>query len=129
VTRARAIDSLTVVREGVATEVARRGDERPASYALHLSGWFRAPRDGMYEFALTSDDGSTLEVGDRLVVDNDGLHGAEEKAGMIALRAGRHPMTVRYFQAGGGAAFALRMRVDGGAWQPVDASMLVHRRP
>ncbi len=129
VTRARAIDSLPVERTGVVTEVARRGDERPASYALHLSGWFRAPHDGMYTFALASDDGSTLELGGRLVVDNDGLHGTEEKQGMIALRAGLHPIVVRYFQAGGGAAFSLRMRIDDGEWQPVDAAMLVHQRP
>jgi hexosaminidase len=82
----------------------------------------------MYEFALESDDGSTLSIGDRIVVDNDGLHGIEEKIGMIALRAGHHSITVRYFQGGGGAALGLRYRVDGGRWQPLPAEWLAHPR-
>lgn len=127
--RVRAIDSLGVVRTGVAASVARRGDERAEQYAVVLRGFLRVPADAMYVFGLSSDDGSTLEVGDRLVVDNDGLHGTEEREGMIALRAGLHPIVVRYFQAGGGASLALRMRTEGGAWESVPPGALAHRPP
>jgi hexosaminidase len=126
--RARAVDSLPLTREGVAPGVARRGDERPENYTLLLTGYVRVERDAMYTFALTSDDGSTMSVGDRVIVDNDGFHGAEEKMGMVALRAGLHPLTVRFFQAGGGAALSLRMRSGEGAWVPVQGAMLLHRQ-
>lgn len=125
--RALAVDSLPVTRAAVAPSVARLGDERAERYAILLTGFIRVSADAMYTFALTSDDGSTLSIGDRLVVDNDGLHGAEEKQGMVALRAGLHPVTVRFFQAGGGAALTLRMRVGDGPWQPVPEAMLLHR--
>ena len=85
------------------------------------------PADALYEFGLTSDDGSTLVVGESMVVDNDGLHGPEERTGMVALRAGAHPITVRYFQAGGGAELRLRVRAAGGAWQAVPAAWLSHQ--
>jgi hexosaminidase len=64
-------------------------------------------------------------IGDRVVIDNDGSHGAEERRGMIALRAGLHPLRVDYFQATGGAALSLRYRVGGGDWTPVPAGWLV----
>jgi hexosaminidase len=94
----------------------------PEQYALRLSGLMRVPTDGVYEFALVSDDGSTMHVDDELVVDNDGLHGAEERRGMVALRAGLHRVTVRFFQGGGGAALSLRVRIGDGEWMPVPSS-------
>ena len=84
------------------------------------------PEDALYEFALISDDGSTLAIGETLVVDNDGLHGTQERTGMVALRAGAHPMTVRYVQAGGGADLLVKVRVAGGAWQELPAAWLHH---
>lgn len=125
---AGAIDSLAAARDGVAMAVARRGDERAETYALRFSGFLRVPADGMYVFALESDDGSTLTIGDRLVVNNDGFHGPQEKTGMIALRAGLHPVTLRFFQGGGGAALALRVRVSDGPWASVPSEWLAHRR-
>jgi hexosaminidase len=99
--------------------VARRGDERAERYALKLTGYLRVPDDALYEFALTSDDGSRLDIGDRIVVDNDGFHGDEERTGMIALRAGLHPISVRYFQATGGASLSLRYRRGDEVWASV----------
>jgi hexosaminidase len=114
-----AIDTLPPTREAIVPGVARRGDERAERYAVKLAGYLRVPDDALYEFALTSDDGSTLEIGGQIVVNNDGFHGDERRTGMIALRAGLHPITVRYFQGTGGASLALRYRRGDGAWQDV----------
>ncbi len=102
-------------------------DERVKPFAAVFSGYLEVPEDAMYEFSLTSDDGSTLWIGDTKVVDNDGLHGAEERTGMIALRTGPHPIAVRYIQGGGGAVLRLRVRTGTGAWRDVPASWLTHR--
>jgi hexosaminidase len=122
----RAIDGLTVTREGVAERVERRSDETAERYALRLSGYLRVPDDGLYEFSLSSDDGSTLEIGGTRVVNNDGLHGDEARTGMIALRRGLHPIVVRYFQGGGGAALSLQYRRGDGAWVDLPASSFSH---
>ena len=81
--RVVALDTARVVRSGVVPSDAPRGHERAENFGIRLTGMIRVPADGLYEFALTSDDGSTLTVGGRLVVDNDDFHGAEEKAGMM----------------------------------------------
>jgi hexosaminidase len=121
-----ALDTARVVRTAVVMALERRGDERPERYGIRFSGYLRAPDDGLYEFALVSDDGSNLGIAGKLVVDNDGYHGAEEKTGMIALRRGLHPFVLRYAQATGGAALSLRVRRGGEAWRPVPADWLMH---
>jgi hexosaminidase len=105
---------------------ARRGGHRRAVRVAVRRLSHRARR-WLYEFSLSSDDGSTLEIGGSLVVDNDGFHGTEERTGMIALRAGAHPMIVRFFQGGGGAELILKVRRPGEAWQAVPASWLSRR--
>jgi hexosaminidase len=125
---ARGLDALTPVRQGVVDSVSPRGEPRPERYGMRFRGHLRVPEDALYTFSLTSDDGSTLAIGDAVVVENDGAHGPVEKSGMIALRAGLHPVTIRYFQGGGGAVLELRYRVGDGAWLSVPNSWLVHRR-
>jgi putative heme-binding domain-containing protein len=70
-------------------------------FALKFTGFLRTDSPGRYTFWTNSDDGSRLYIGNRLVVDNDGLHGMVEKRGSIELSAGLHPMTVTYFDNGG----------------------------
>jgi len=122
----RGIDALTPVRTSTAAVVALPDGPNPERYAMRFSGYLRVPTDGLYEFALASDDGSTMDVGGTRVVSNDGAHGEETRTGMIALRAGLHPVTVRYFQGGGGAALSLRYRRGNEAWSLVPAGWLVH---
>jgi hexosaminidase len=122
----RAIDTLPMTREAMVTNVKRKGDETAERYAIKLHGYINVPSDGLYEFALSSDDGSNLEIGERVVVNNDGLHGDEERTGMIALRKGLHPVIVRYFQGGGGSSLSLRYRLsEKDAWMPVPDTWFV----
>jgi len=67
-------------------------------YALRFTGYVDVPAEGNWEFYVSSDDGSCLAIGDRVVVDNDGVHMTAENRGFIPLKAGRHAITVTYFQ-------------------------------
>jgi len=71
------------------------------AFALELNGFVEVPSAGTWRFALASDDGSQLFVHDRLVVDNDGLHGDKRIEGSIELEAGLHPLRVLFFEKGG----------------------------
>jgi hexosaminidase len=119
----RSIDTLSGARESKVTSVALQPADTAERYAVRMTGYLRVPDDALYEFALSSDDGSNFEIGGQVVVNNDGLHGDEERTGMIALRKGLHPFVVRYFQGGGGASLALRYRRNAAqAWQIVPES-------
>ncbi len=94
--------------------------------AHRYTGLLRVPADGVYRFALTSDDGSRLLLGGEVVVDNDGLHSAETRVGVAALAAGWHTVTVEWFNKTGGADLSLKMGLVGGELAPVGAEALSH---
>ncbi|WP_430790277.1 family 16 glycoside hydrolase [Actinoplanes sp. G11-F43] len=83
------------------------------NFVTHALANLATPSAGSYRFRLTSDDGSKLWIGDKLVIDHDGLHGAEAKEGVIDLTAGSHPLRVEHFDAGGGQEVRLAWRPPG----------------
>ena len=58
---------------------------------LIITGYFNAPTDGVYTFALLSDDGSWLKIDGEIVANNDGPHAPQEITGQRALKKGLHP--------------------------------------
>lgn len=85
----------------------------PPAYSVEWSGFLVIDATGTYEFATISDDGSELEVADKVVVRNPGPHGPQEARGVIPLPAGIHTFRVRYQQLGGGFALSLKYGLQG----------------
>lgn len=95
------------------------------AYSVEWSGFLVIDEAGPYEFSTLSDDGSELEVADRVVVSNGGLHGPQEARGTIALDAGVHPFKLRYEQAGGGFTLAVRYAPAGRPLTEIPPSRLL----
>ncbi|MEQ1933149.1 MAG: alpha-L-fucosidase [Fimbriimonadaceae bacterium] len=70
---------------------------------LVFHGAIEIKATAMIRFSLNSDDGSRLYVDDKLVVDNDGLHGPATVVGDAPLAKGWHTIRVEYFNKTGGA--------------------------
>lgn len=81
-------------------------------FAIDYTGRFWISHPGLYRWALLSDDGSKLYIDDDLVIENDGLHPAQEQRGEGELREGMHRIRVSYFQ-GPRMDVALVFRVAG----------------
>jgi hypothetical protein len=75
------------------------------NYSIQWTGVMFIPISGDYQFTTISDDGSTLSVDDRLIVDNGGFHGLQERTGRVQLKHGFHALQIRYVQGGGAANF------------------------
>lgn len=71
-------------------------------FALRFTGMISVPKSGKYTFYIASDDGSRIYLNDKLLVNNDGLHGMAEKSAAVELPAGVHNLIVTYFDNGGG---------------------------
>ena len=96
-----------------------------AEYVCRIfSGHVRIPGDDLYIFALTSDDGSRLLIDDKVVVDNDGLHGTQERRSSAPLAKGWHKIKVEWFNKAGGAVLELRMGIPGGELNTIPSAML-----
>lgn len=81
---------------------------RKENFACLFEGFMEATADGYYIFGLSSDDGSRFYLGQKLLLDNDGLHtGDAFKSFVLPLQKGFYPVRIEYFQKGGGKSFNL----------------------
>ena len=100
--------------------------QQKENFAFRFSGFISVPKDGVYTFYLVSDDGSRFLIGERIVVNNDGLHGPQEMTGRLALRAGLHPLSAEFFQGSGGLEFSLEYSGPGMERQMIPPASLFH---
>jgi len=78
------------------------------NFAIKLEGFIYLEKDDNVLLQLSSDDGSKLWLNDRLLIDNDGLHGGDPMDVEVALRGGYHRLRLEYFQGGGGKGISLK---------------------
>ena len=74
--------------------------------------------------ATTSDDGSQLFINDNMIVDNSGIHGMEEKSGLVALAKGAHKIRITCFERDGGEGLQVGIQGPGLEKQKLPAGML-----
>lgn len=76
---------------------------------LVYTGYVECPADGIYTFALSSNDGSMLYVDGAALIDNDGPHGDKVLVAQRALAKGWHKLRVEFFDMNNGGSLYLRM--------------------
>ena len=87
-------------------------------FAIDYAGRFWVEQPGEYRFSLLSDDGATLELDKKPVVDNDGIHAASALSGSAVLSRGVHTIRVSYFQGPRfQVALVLAIAPPGGRWR------------
>jgi len=121
------LDQLAPAATGTTATFDLGVRKRDDGFALRFTGYLQVPTDGVYAFHLVSDDGSRLWIGSDLVVDHDGLHSACEASGQVILQAGKHPLRVAHFEAGGAQHLEVSYAGPGIGRQPIPASALWRR--
>jgi hypothetical protein len=117
-------DSLKPDKTGQAEYFDLGVAPRSERYGMVFDGYLDVPRDGLYTFTLASDDGSKLLIDGRTVANCDGLHQKFERRGEAALKAGKHPLKVLFFQGDGDAELEVTWEGPGMAKQKIPAAAL-----
>ena len=91
---------------------------RPGNFLSRYSGWFQAPKDGRYEFAIVADNASFLLIDSRPVAEWPGWHGVEggrrgQHGGAIELTAGLHQLEFWNVQNAPGFSISLAWQLPG----------------
>ena len=107
------IATLPIIGRGVCEQPSIEMRDREDLFALTFTGFIQVPETDVYEFRLTSDDGSVLRIHDRPIVLNDGSHAFVSATGKIALSRGLHPFTLLYWQGAEGKGLRLEYRRRG----------------
>ena len=119
-------DSLKAKRTETTEQIIIPQNNSGENFAIYYSGYIKILKDGSYTFFANSDDGATVSIDGGLVVDNDGQHASQEESGTIVLKAGFHPITVGFFQAGGGKVLDVSIEGPGMQKQIISKEMLYH---
>ncbi|RLP86743.1 hypothetical protein EAD89_20865 [Micromonospora sp. BL4] len=83
-------------------------------FVSQVLGNITTTQAGSYTFRLSSDDGSKLTIGNTVVINHDGLHGATPpKEGTVTLAAGLHPLRIDHFERDGGQQITLEWKTPG----------------
>jgi mono/diheme cytochrome c family protein len=117
-------DRLTPVVTGNASSFGIGSQQRNDGFGLRFDGFVNIAEAGRYRFWLTSDDGSRLTIGDRVVINHGGVHSPSTKDGRIRLAAGLHSIRVEYFENAGEEVLSLEYSGPGLERKPVPASVL-----
>lgn len=89
-------------------------------------GYLDIPETACYQFSLSSDDGSVLQLDEVEVVNNDGDHGMQEKVGVALLEKGWHTIRIVYYNSSGDADISVKYAPVGEKWQAIAGQMLGH---
>jgi mono/diheme cytochrome c family protein len=103
--------TLTPKASGPAEKIDITLRQRDDNFALRFDGLVELSKEGEYTFFVQSDDGARVSIDGRVVVDHDGIHPPSEKSGRVKLTAGKHAVTVEYFEQAGGEE--LRVELEG----------------
>ena len=93
-------DTLKEVEKGTCKEPDLIVKKQKNNYGLVFTGYLNIHETNVYQFQLTSDDGSMFKIDGKNLL-NDGTHAMVTKIMNIALEKGIHPVEVQFFQAGG----------------------------
>ncbi len=124
-----------MVNDFVETEPAKTGiisnftiepRESETFFGFDFKGYIKIPADGLYTFYLKTNDGSKMYLAEELIIDNDGLHPAVERTGILALKKGSYPVIVKYFQEGGTNMLKVSWTGPGIEKQEIPGSVLFH---
>ena len=104
-----------VAKEGIARalDIVAMAEPKTDDYAISLKGFLKIPKDGTYRLIINSDDGGVVRIGDEIVLDNDGLHPAQDAGRLFRFSKGFVPIRIDYFEAQGDAALSFDIEFAG----------------
>lgn len=122
----KAINEKDLAAERTTKAIEIPVSQTAPSFATRHVGYFYASETGVYSFALRSDDGSVLKIGNNVLIDNDGMHSSVEKSAQVALEKGYHAFELFFVEGGGGYTLQLQCKRPNGKLEPVNESMFFH---
>ena len=117
-------DALTPTTAGTEAGFSLAPRLRDDNFGFRFATTMTLAVGGNYTFYTNSDDGSQLFVNGTMVVNNDGLHGPQERSGSINLAAGEHSLAVTFFERTGGQRLTVEYAGPGISKRSLPASIL-----
>ena len=119
---------LPPLKTGIISHFTIAPREKNQYFSFDYSGYINIPEAGEYTFYLATNDGGRFYIDNHMLINNDGLHPMVEVKKAISLKAGLHPISVKYFQEGGRNGLLVSWEGPGFEKQEIPSSALFHRK-
>lgn len=96
------------------------------SFGVQFDGYFKIPADGVYELQIESTWDTTLIIGGKKVIDEAGTAENKKRSVLVPLKAGLHPISLRYNHRGGESNFRFRWGLKGQGLRQAYGAEFVH---
>ncbi len=83
------------------------------SFSVQFDGHLKIPVDGIYELQIESTWDATLVIGGQKLIDEAGTAENKKRSVLVPLKAGLHPISLRYNHRGGDFTFRFRLGLKG----------------
>ena len=118
--------ALRSVKSGSAASVNLDERSRDEHFGLRWQGLFQAERDGAYTFWIRASGAAKVFVAGTEVATS---RAGRETSGVVGLKAGKHPISLRFAHRSGTPGFALTYAGPGISRRPIPAALLFRPDP
>ena len=125
--RTAQVAASPAVERGILPAPSIQGASDEDHFGFIFTGYLDVPEAGLWEFAVTSDDGAVLAIDGSLAVNGDGSHANYTATGHIALRKGVHAFRLLYLEdyEGQNLAWAWK-RPSSDTFEPIPETAIFH---
>ncbi len=116
--------SINPIKKGISHNFSLESRQRDHDFAFRYFAQLEVPVSGVYQFFLSSDDGSRLTLNKTVIIDNDVQQDTTSKTGTGYLIKGSYRLELAYFQASGAQKLQLEWQGPGMERQLVQSSSL-----
>ena len=102
--------------------------ENDGLFCFIYDGYIKIPRDGVYTFFLSTNDGGVLYLDEKRFIDMDGPRTASPMSRTIRLKAGVYKIGEKYFQMGGGYSNNVSWKGPGIKKEIIPPEVLFHKQ-
>ena len=121
------LDRLKPKKTGVTPDFGLDARENDGLFAFTFSGFIRIPKDGVYTFYLSSNDGGVIYMDGKPFIDADGPRTATPSSRTVSLKAGIYEIGEKYFQMGGAFSNTVSWKGPGILKEVIPLSVLFHK--
>lgn len=119
---------LTSIKTGTTNNIDLKMALKNENFAIRFEGYIHITEKALYNLWVTSDDGSKVYFNNQLLLNNDGLHGAEKPAvNLVPLNPGYYPVKIEYFQKAGNKGITFGYLIGKNKPVPVPKEMFFYK--
>ena len=121
------LEKLKPKKIGITPDFNIEERENDGLFAFTYSGYIKIPRDGVYTFYLSTNDGGVLYMDGKRFIDADGPRTATPSSRTVSLKAGTYEIGEKYFQMGGGFSNVVSWKGPGITKEVIPSNALFHK--